>query len=400
MFFLKSPEREFETQVAQATLLNCNKEFKLQFEQHEFGEQFPIFKTYLTDESHNQFIGGGKGFGILGQVSSLAEALQHFIEYSTIYLLNKNQQTTFLSAEKIFTAPHLNKYIKYKNLLEKYPNKHYECLSYQNFANKKEYLYYPLAMSQVRYKYFANPNAIDIQDLAWRSHDTGSSFGLSFSEAMLHGINEWIEKDSYAKFLINSFFTRSAAPAKIISRQTMPAYIQEFIKYINEKFADDLIIIDITSELKIPSFVVTFQNQSDCHIQPKGLACSLDKDYALEKAIFEALQCRLLYNENSKLRQLQMTDNFSKYQMFLNACILNLDKLNKHEVNFADLPNYNNLTVNEQVAHINNTLIANSYIIYYRKFMETQNYCSLHVLIPGMNESFLIKEGKFIHEKI
>ncbi len=224
---------------------------------------------------------------------------------------------------------------------------------------------------------------------------------MSYNEALLHGINEWIEKYSISLFVINHFFSSKKNNATLVNKCSLPRHMCELIYQIEEKFNDKLSIVLLKNEFGVPCILTHFNHQPDCIAQPKGFSCSLDRQYALEKSILEALQCRLLRNHNAVAREKTTSNFLDRYAPFFNAYKLSTLSLDSDIISYQEIPTHSYMEVSEQIVTLSRLLEKEGgYKIYQHIFNQDYSlFHSLHVLIPGLNESFLIKEGKLIYEK-
>jgi len=398
-FFNKTPEREFDPEYCQEYLFSYLNRLGLCYKLEKYGDKFPIYKAFIVDElNKRKYIGGGKGYKTQGIVSALAECSQHYLSYNTVSNYQSNKIQILSSTELLNFVP-IESFAKLSKLFNFDEKKVFSTLIYQDIFDPKNLFYYPLCLTEIRYNKLNNVEGDN--SLSWRSHDTGSSLGMSYNEALLHGINEWIEKHSYSIFLLEHFFSKNNK-VLFLQKESLPLYISELVNYIEKTFSDNLLIIVLKNDFGIPCILTLFSNQLDCTLQPKGLGCSLVKEYAIEKSIFEALQCRLLRNSNSVKKEITSLQNFSKYPLFLKAYKLDFSQINSYFINYDDLFSYDCSNLSEQISYIYKLLYnQGGYKVYRHVFLaESSGLTSLQVLIPGLNETFLVKEGKFIVEKL
>ncbi len=404
MLFEKTPEREFEPSYVVDYLVNHLGNLGLKYRLEKNGDDvFPVYKAFIYDnEKLTNWVGGGKGFKQQCLASALAECLQHYTAFNTI-LSYDNSQMPLLPPAQVLSSPIIEKFTKYIDIFKNNEQTDYLTLPYIDINdNIQNSIYYPVALTEPRYDKLQNAALVSADSLLWRSHDTGSSFGLTYNEALLHGITEWIEKHSFSLFILaHCFENGSNHEVNYIDKDSLPKHISEAIKHIETQFNDDLSIILLTNDFDIPCILTLFNRQTDCIVQPKGLACSLHRQYAVEKSIFEALQCRLLRNSNAEQRERQILNNFANYSVFLRGYKLAINNKISRTTDYEDLPLYADLDLAKQIFTISERLErSGGYKIYRHIYKdEAGGLTSLHVLIPGFNESFLIKEGKFVVER-
>ena len=119
----------------------------------------------------------------------------------------------------------------------------------------------------------------------------GGTIGIGVNEALVHAINELIERDAHSMFLINCFHRNNLNNYFLINHASLPGELYSLLKYIEDKFREDIIVLDITSELEVPTFLCHTTNKSHAdNNQFTGAGTSLSKHYALERALLELLQ--------------------------------------------------------------------------------------------------------------
>ena len=402
MSFSRSPERDFEPNRAVDRLVDHIGDLGLTYELERNGDDdFPIYKASIYDHRNlAKWIGGGKGFDQQCLASALAESIQHHTAFNAVLEYDDSEMPLLPPAE-LLHAPPIERFEKYSHIFKCNEPTAYFALPYIDIHDKTESIYYPVGLTEPRYNKLPHADRGHADSLVWRSHDTGSSFGMTYNEALLHGMTEWIEKHSFSSFLLACCFeTGSDYEITYICKDSLPPHLYALVEHIETQFDDDLSIIKLSNDFDIPCILTTFNRQRDCIVQPKGLACSLHRQYAVEKSIFEALQCRLLRNANTEHKERQVLQNFARYPIFLRAWLLATSGKMNRTAAYQDLPLFDDMNLANQISTISERLDRSGrYKVYRHVFMgEPSGLTSLHVLIPGFNETFLIKEGKFIVE--
>jgi ribosomal protein S12 methylthiotransferase accessory factor len=393
----KTFERSLKPSQALSLLQELSTDFHLSPTTEIFGETVPIYKCYLKAGRHeNIFIAGGKGFGQQCQVSAIYEALQHFIAYQSIQ--DKNHPIHYMALNEIKDKDYLLSCNFLPEVIIKTPDRKLPWLTYQSYTDT-QVIHYPLPLVEVRLNLL--PAFNEYSDLTWRGHDTGSAIGCSFFEASIHGINEWIERDAYALFLVKSILKKSINPINVIDKHSLPPRLNELVKNIEVDYQDDLIIVDITSDINVPSFLVSFTKQNSL-MQAKGLGTSLSKSYAIERAIFEALQSRCLRNTNTEILEEKISADFESAPLLLRAAKCDLLPLIEEGayrvVHYENIIDYSDISdLSSQLDCLNRLLHTRGLKAFYHQYYSNENgITSLGVLIPGLEEFFLVKCGRFI----
>ncbi|ABS77309.1 hypothetical protein CbuD7D7780_04335 [Coxiella burnetii] len=389
--------RSYERAVDIGSCLSILKEIFLQrsivYKLECFNKAFDVYKCRLTDlKSKKQFIGGGCGADQKGKVSAIAEAFQHYITFTST---EDNPDTIYYSSiNEMFYKHAIPENKLPSQLINKNTNRIYPWLCYESLAEGDNF-FYPLCLTEVRTEYLSLEYPIN--DLLWRSHDTGQAIGFSKEEALLHGINEWIERDAYGIFLIKHFLKSPPDEIRIIKKESLPKHLFEKISSLETLYKENIVIIDITSDIGVPTFLVKFQCQVRIQ-QATGIATSLSKTEALERALDEAIQSHALYNNNTLQFYKAAISHLSSTPLLLDAFICDISSKSSafNEISFDFIDDYSNLiNLEAQIDFLRKKLKIKNVNIYYRVYYNNGLY-AIGTIIPRLEEFFLVKNGKYV----
>lgn len=349
-----------------------------------------------------RFTGGGSGNLRQAQIKSLYEALEETLTYQSLNKEN-NPIIQFFSSSN---SPSM-KFLKQHELLpsfllqEKCVNKEIPWLQLKSSKSTDADAFYPLGLVYpYTHKIPQFNKIIEENKLTEISNGTGIAIGANQQEAIIHGIYEWIERDCYSIFLLNTLIKKSKK-AIFVTKHTLPIHIRNIITAIEKKYNDEIIIVDICSDLAIPSFLVSFTRQP-VMVQPSGLGASLCKDAALEQALLEALQARDRYNQNTVQVREESIKHYQNYPLLAKSIKCDLTEIQRKnqftnvswsEVSTRDV----SLNIEDPLIHIQNLLNIKNHDIYYSILHESDNGLTLaYVLVTGMETFSLIREGIFV----
>lgn len=369
------------------------------------GKEIKTYQCQLTDKKNNFiFYGCGKGIGIQSKVSATFEALEHYYCYQVL-MDKRNKSIYFMSFKEVENLNEIiesgalpNNFINHKNIELSIP--WLEFVSFNDSYDNKKF-YYPLFLAEPRYLKYEEKfeeDKFNYEEFSGLGCDSGTASGTSFIEAAIHGLNECIERDATSLFLANTFIKKF--PISLVKKSTLPQYLINYIKIIEEEFNDDLAIVDITSDIQIPTFCVAFTNQN-VPIQPKGYGTSLSKSYALERALLEAIQPLHLRTDSLDQMQLTLLKNFSFYPGLQDAATADIGKLIKNnqyiEKSFITIIDPMQADINQQFEEIIKRIQIAGFIPRYNSIvMDTVGITCIKVLIPGFDNFFLVTQGKLI----
>ena len=384
-----APEMAMECAEATMNKLKLHAEFRV------YGKELKTYHCKLLDSTNNTvFYGCGKGIGIQSKVSSCFEAIEHYAIHAFCQYNHIQEQYYSLNNPLI-----VNK-LKELQLLDSRIYRHKEKIPFTRFVDiiSGDYLYYPLYLLDPRYGKNPPPSdTFNYQAYAWNACDSGIASGTSKEEASIHALNEAVERDAYSLFLIKAFLLNNKI--SIIDKQTVPAHLKKMINHIEKEYSEDLILVDITSDIGIPTILVTLTNQAMA-IQPIGCGTSLFKDYALERALLESLQPLHLFNEHLANNQNQTLKNFATTPLLAKCAKADISQLTPYsqKVHFNTIPVYKGATSLEQQLHtIIQRIRDKNFTIYTATIADIDTgFQCVKYLIPGFENFYLVELGKYI----
>ncbi|RAP37090.1 hypothetical protein B1207_06630 [Legionella quinlivanii] len=350
--------------------------------------------TYLCAANNNQLklssLGGASGSEPQAKVKALFESLEKSIGIS-LYKNNLLNQYLFSTAKSPSTSFLTKHQLMPKLLLEEsYQTKPYPWVKLHHLSNKSR-LYYPLALIYT---------FID-EHIASLSNDIGLAIGATREEAIIHGINQWVERDAYSLFLLKTVLHHNPVPARVIRKNTLPPSITEIIAAIEQHYDENILVMDITSDNSIPAFVVSFTRQTML-LQPQGFGASLSKEAALKQALYESVQYKERFNDNARAYREQNARFFENSPLLLKAMIGDLQVLvdNKIsvEMDWDEVPSYclpNNLS--QQIQLMVERLEACQANIYIADLYQSSTGVAItYTLIPELENFSLIRDAKCV----
>ena len=370
---------------------------------NEINQEEIHLNTYLCAANNNDlklsFLGGASGFTKLAQIKALYESLEKAISFkiSTNKLINNLYY--FSTATCPSTQFLLDKQLMPKLLLQKeYQNTNFPWIELTHSQNTTQKIHYPLGLIYTTLPPIINGKKDCLSKL---SENTGLAIGATPDEAIIHGINQWVERDAYSLFLLKTIINPNPTPARLLMKETLPENNAKLVTVIEKHFNEQLIIMDITSDTTIPSFVVSFTKQNRL-LQPQGFGASLSKESALRQALFESIQYKDRFNQNAKAYREENAAFFAKSPLLLKAMIGDLtyliDKKIYTEVDWNTISSYSlDENLSQQIQLMANLLAkcgANIYtnVLYKSPTGVAITYC----LVPELEHFSLIRDGKFL----
>lgn len=364
---------------------------------NETGDLITLLCHAHSQRQQIAFRGAGTGKSDHAKIRAVMEALEDCLLHQSLSELT-HPAIHFFTAENI----PLDSITTHHELLPTFlQNVEYRTAKFPWLklrSQNNESLYYPVGLFFPHAAHNQKYNqTISHEQICQFANTTGLALGLSIEEATLHGINDWIERDAYGLFLLHTLLKKKH-PIRLIDKKTLPEAIYREIEIIEKTHGDELFVIDITSNLDIPAFLVSFSKQA-VPVQPSGLGASLDKQTALLHALHEALQARDRYNVNTIKSRRETLSQFHEQPLLLTAFKCDLQAhINQQSVKLIAWDQVITLKIpaslDAQIQLINQHL-AKHYLTFYSQtlWIEKNGLTLTYVLIPGLETFGTIREG-------
>ena len=215
---------------------------------------------------------------------------------------------------------------------------------------------------------------------------------------MVHALNEAIERDATSLFLYSGFIRNN--DLRIVDKATIPDYLRYYLTSIEKEYNDELFIIDITSNIGVPCFCVTFSKYK-APIVPKGYGASLCATYALERALLESLQPVHLRNESLSRVESNTVSRLERYPILAKAAVADINVVvenkNYRVIDFGEIYNrYCGQNLAKQKNVILSFIHKSSLNAYYREVYKTRGYSLVKVILSGSSQLCFLQVGKLI----
>jgi ribosomal protein S12 methylthiotransferase accessory factor len=370
-------ERTFSTEESLRIADQAISSLNLRASHEAHGVDLQTYRCKLVDDAHQSiFYGFGKGLELQSKASAYYEALEHYAIHHFAQTAASNQD----------------------NYIAMYPYEHaLPCVDLINI-HSNEKMRYPIFMLDPRYaKRQSKHDKMNYSSFAYRSNDSGVASGTNMTEASIHALNELVERDAHSLFLIEAFIKNKNHDIRLIDKKTLPHAQQKIVNKIEEQYNDNLMIFDITSEIGIPVIYVSMTKQP-LLIQPSGCGASLRAEYALERALLEALQPVHIHNEKLADNQQQILKELFDFPLLLKAAMADVTTLQDkyHEIDFKNVCNHGmNLTLTDQLKTIIDKIETIGYKIFKLPILNLEcGFTCVKFFIPDFEQFHLVQTGK------
>ncbi|GAA1627021.1 hypothetical protein GCM10009733_024700 [Nonomuraea maheshkhaliensis] len=132
----------------------------------------------------------------------------------------------------------------------------------------------------------------DYADLMRYSCNSGSAIGVTVAEALLHALNETIERDALSLLLVRVFLGGPGFRPRLIDPETLPDKPARAYAVARELTGSPVYLLDITSDLGVPT-MLAYTLPTSRHPHRRGTGTSLSPSHAAWRALTELVQTTL-----------------------------------------------------------------------------------------------------------
>ncbi|MFI7133455.1 YcaO-like family protein [Nonomuraea sp. NPDC050153] len=132
----------------------------------------------------------------------------------------------------------------------------------------------------------------DYAHLVRYSCNSGSAVGVTAAEALLHALNEAIERDALSLLLVRAFLGGDGFRPRLIDPRTLPHDLARAYAAAEEVSGSPVHLLDITSDVGVPT-MLAYTAPTARHPHRRGGGTSLDPAHAAWRALTELVQSAL-----------------------------------------------------------------------------------------------------------
>jgi ribosomal protein S12 methylthiotransferase accessory factor len=237
--------------------------------------------------------GIGKGRCDEARVGAVFEALEHYLTGPDLFDLSAVE---LVECGRLTAGPLGREACSV--LLARTPGRRLACHRYRPMRGGPEILV-PLFLSAPWYVEADDDrfrkqaaDTYDYGDVMRYSCNSGSAIGVTAAEALLHAINEAIERDALSLFLVRVFLSRTGFRPTVIDPATLPDEPASAYSAAERLIDRPIFLLDITSDLGVPT-ILAYTPPIERTPHWRGVGTSLSPTHAAWRALTELLQTAL-----------------------------------------------------------------------------------------------------------
>lgn len=340
--------------------------------------------TCTLEDAGGSAVAEGAGKGQHCQVGALAESIEHYaLEHG--------------SSRGLVTRP-INEirhqgFTRIDGILANLPDSErtIECVELIDLRNGRSAIV--PAVLQLPGKHLMEKNSVQTETafLSRYSTNSGTAFGCSENEAILHGLNEVLERHMLSKILMSLCAQHDSIQLRSVAAAALSEVFPKNSTFIS--LATNMKIL-MTETIHGVYFAMAIPKRPDGRylLCPVGSGCSLDPKVAIERAVTELHQTMTLYDQQEKATDLSALA-LANYSPALRP-LINLEVLRNTELFCRRLDPPRRLSVDEQIEFIVEKLAMTGSRAFKRTLLSVENGCAVtQVYVPGLERFNLVRAG-------
>ncbi|GAA3259694.1 YcaO-like family protein [Streptomyces lavendulae] len=135
-------------------------------------------------------------------------------------------------------------------------------------------------------------DTVDYSSILSASVNSGCAIGATEDEALLHAVNELVERDALSLFLWRSIHNDLPMPPRV-ALSALPRYLAHEVLRAEELLGRSVYILDLTTDIGVP-VALAFASGGEGRLAVHGVGASLSPRVAVERAVSELVQVCLV----------------------------------------------------------------------------------------------------------
>ncbi|GGT66680.1 YcaO-like family protein [Streptomyces purpureus] len=217
----------------------------------------------------------------------------------------------------------------------------------------------------------------------------GYAAGATLHEALVHAVNELVERDAWSYQLARSYFgLADGGPAlRVVDPATLPAELRQLARRVEAVRDAPVLVVDVTCDTGVPAYVVC-DAESREDVRLIGSGASPVRTYALQRALLEYLQVRTMFEHgpvDADTEARQIGTALARYPRHLAAARFDIHELPHEQVAFASDGGLSAAASPEDLLrHLVDRLRAVRVDVHYRVLTRPGAVTVVDVVAPGL----------------
>jgi ribosomal protein S12 methylthiotransferase accessory factor len=318
--------------------------------------------------------GHGRGDRATARVGALFEALEHYL--SGLDGL-RNRQVRLRDAHEVAHGPLASDPFIAK--LADGPARELGCVRYQALDGSAD-VDVPVFLTIPEYRGQQGESArLTVEDFYDYSaagpgvEATGWAAGSYAAEALVHAVNEAVERDALAQLVADQLAGESVRALRVVDPATLPDDLADLMITAADRCGRTVHLIDMTSDLDIPAFYAFQAAEPGGRSAVAGSAAALSSRVAAGRALTELIQVQTMTDDR------RLSDPACRRPDLAGRLP------HAAEVGFA--PTHGPTTPRQHLDVLVELLHGKGFTPYAREQYATRNLAVVNVFVPGLDRS-------------
>lgn len=273
------------------------------------------------------------------------------------------------------------------------------CRTYRSLVDDQSFSY-PLALTCPRYcEQPLHNDPTDLRVLRRYSSNSGTAIGATADEALLHALNETIERDALSLFLLEHFYyQRPLSRLRRVYPDSLGPEARAVLQTLSQPFDAEVVLLDISREF-CATTCLAFINTPCAMPTVYGSGTSLTPAHAAWRALTELAQLQALAVEPPLSRHLLNAQRHLARFPRLQRCLqFAPERLMAQPVEWVQLHERPAPTgLGEQITLLVGDMASHNLTPGVCRLFQSQLGTTLvQVVIPGLERFFLVSTGNIV----
>ncbi|MGV9363587.1 YcaO-like family protein [Amycolatopsis sp. NPDC003731] len=226
--------------------------------------------------------------------------------------------------------------------------------------------------------------------------NSGCAAGSSEAEAVVHALNEAIERDAWSLLLLRTFLAPGSPAPAVIARDSLPEELAELAGYAEDRVGKPFTLIEMTTDLGVPSVMAYSAPEAGVPAHRFGCGASLSRRHAVTRALNEILQC-VATDEAFGVPEPPLPEHLREYPPFFACGVMDFGEAltRAHSVRFVDTAAPGG--PEQHLTRLAGILTGRGYRPWVRELFRADNGVAVvSVIVAGLEKFMVVTSGNLV----
>ena len=226
--------------------------------------------------------------------------------------------------------------------------------------------------------------------------NSGCAAGATRAEALVHALNEAIERDAWSVLLLRTFLAPGSPAPLVIARDSLPPGLAELAGYAEQRVGKPVFLIDMTTDIGVPSVMAYSVPEAGAPAHRFGCGASLSRRHAITRALNKILQC-VATDEAFGIPEMPLPEHLREYPPFFACAVMDFSTAltRAHTVDFAETAAP--ADPEHHLEHLVEALTGRGYRPWVREMFRAENGVTVvSVIVTGLEKFMVVTSGNLV----